>query len=132
MSPNEPAQPQIEPREVWRERETGRLVVIAAAHDGAVSVADPERSEQMVVSEARFRARFESSGGPPLHEHDPDGQPSAIDTATLCGLEQRPAPWLRELAMVTDERGLADLARLVRQALALRGERLGTRAPGEG
>jgi len=121
----------IDRRQVWRERATGRLVVIAAVNARVVSVLDPARGEEAAIATPRLRARFDYTGLA-LHEPDPDAPPSAIDAATLQGLERRPTAWLRELAAAAEERGVGELARLARQALALRGEIPGTREAGDG
>lgn len=131
MSAGGPAPARIERRQVWRERATGRLVAIAAVDAGIVSVLDPERGEEAVLTQPRFRARFDYTGLA-LREPNPDAAPSAIDAATLRGVERRPTAWLRELEAAADQRGVAKLARLARQALALRGESPGTREAGDG
>jgi hypothetical protein len=131
VSTERPAPGRIELSQVWRERASGRLVAVAAVNAGVVSVLDPERVEEAAVSERRFRVRFEYAGLA-LREPDPDAAPSAVDAATLRGLERRPTPWLRQLVAVADGRGVAELARLGRQALALRGEIPGTREAPDG
>lgn len=131
MSAERPAAPRIDRGQVWRERATGRLVAIAAVNAGVVSLLDPEHGEEAAIPQQSFRAHFEYTGLA-LREPDPDAAPSAIEAATLRGLERRPTTWLRELVAAADERGMADLARLAHQALALRGESPGAREAGDG
>jgi hypothetical protein len=131
VSAERPAAPRIGRGQVWRERATGRLVAIAAVNARVVSLRDPERGEEAAIPDESFRARFEFAGLA-VREPDPDAAPSAIEAATLRGLERRPTTWLRELLAAADGRGMAGLARLAHQALALRGESPGAREAGDG
>jgi len=108
-------------RQLWRERRTGRLVVIARLHEGLVAAFDPGRDEELVAPEPEFRRRFDSTGLD-TRPQDRDAPPSQIETRMLVCLQDRPSVWLHTLVAEAEQQRQHGLAQLGRQVLALRGE----------
>ena len=116
----------LAPRQVWRERRSGRMVVIVVVADELVFALDPEREQELLGREPEFRVRFDYIGLD-VRGADPDHAPSAVEALTLRGLQGRTSGWLHRLIAEAGRRRQRDLVRLARQVLALRGENPGTR-----
>lgn len=114
----------LAPRQVWRERRTGRMVVVVIVAGELVFALDPEREQDLLGREPEFRAHFDYIGLD-VRGDDPDHAPSAVEALTLRGLQGRTSGWLHRL--IADAGRRRDLVRLARQVLALRGENPGTR-----
>lgn len=113
----------LAPRQVWRERRTGRMVVVIVAGE-LVFALDPECEQDLLGRESEFRAHFDYIGLD-VRGDDPDHAPGAVEALTLRGLQGRSSGWLHRL--IADAGRRRDLVRLARQVLALRGENPGTR-----
>jgi len=116
----------LAPRQVWRERRNGRMVVIVVVSGELVFALDPEREQDLLGREREFRARFDYIGLD-VRGDDPDHAPGAVDALTLRGLQGRSSGRLQRLIIEAGRRRQRDLVRLARQVLALRGENPGTR-----
>jgi len=125
VSAGEQAAP-LEVRQVWRERRSGRMVVIVDLADGLVLAVDPERDEELLGRELELHARFDYIGLD-VHGENPDRAPGATQALTLRGLQNRSSGRLR--ALIAEAGRRRHVARLARQVLALRGENPGTPDP---
>lgn len=116
----------LAPRQVWRERRNGRMVVIVVVAGELVFALDPEREQDLLGRESEFRAHFDYIGLD-VRGDGPDHATGAVEALTLRGLQGRSSGRLHRLIADAGRRRRRDLVRLARQVLALRGENPGTR-----
>jgi hypothetical protein len=119
------------PGEVWRRRDDGRLVVVAAADAESIVALEPVAGHKMRFATIPFCV-IHASTGLALCPEDLDGAPGAVEASALRGLQQRPSPWLRALVGWARRHGHPELAALAGRVLVLRGENPGTPEASDG
>lgn len=109
------------PGEVWRRRDDGLLVVVAAADAESIAALEPVAGRKMRFATIPFGMIHASTG-----------LALCPEASVLRGLQQRPSPGLRALAGCARRHGHPELADLVGRVLALRGENPGTPEASDG
>jgi hypothetical protein len=115
------SEPEVERLQVWQDRIDGSLAVVRDQERGivrALRISAP--LEDLEMPAIAFRACFRPTGFV-IGQTDPDGPPSLAVGFAMRVFERESADYIRAVLAEAERRGYDDLAKVARQALALRG-----------